>query len=100
MKVYCFDIDGTICTNTDGNYAQAVPFRDAIEKINRIYDDEHKIMFYTARGSTTDIDWYDFTKKQLDGWGVKYHGLVTGKPYADVYIDDKGIHSDEFFLKD
>ena len=97
MTVYCFDIDGTICTNTDGGYAQAIPFKGAIEKINRLYDGEHRIIFFTARGSTTHIDWYDFTKKQLNEWGVKYHELITGKPYADLYIDDKGIPSDEFF---
>lgn len=97
MTVYCFDIDGTICTNTDGGYAQAIPFKEVIEKINRLYDDEHRIIFYTARGSTTHIDWYDFTRKQLKEWGVKYHELVTGKPYADLYIDDKGIQSEEFF---
>ena len=99
MTVYCFDIDGTICNDTDGDYERAVPTREVIKGINVLYDNGHKIIFYTARGSTTGIDWYDFTRKQLDGWGVKYHGLVTGKPYADVYIDDKGIHSDEFFPK-
>ena len=65
MTVYCFDIDGTICTNTDGDYEQAIPFKEVIEKINHLYDMGHKIVFYTGRGSTTGIDWYDFTKKQL-----------------------------------
>ena len=26
MKRYCFDIDGTICTNTWGEYEDAEPF--------------------------------------------------------------------------
>lgn len=97
MTVYCFDIDGTICTNTDGDYEQAIPFNEVIEKINRLYDGGHKIVFYTGRGSTTGIDWYDFTKKQFKAWGVKYHELIMGKPYADLYVDDKGIQPSVFF---
>ena len=99
MKVYCFDIDGTICTNTDGDYEQAVPFKEIIGKINRLYDKGHKIIFFTGRGSTTGIDWSDFTKKQLEDWQVKYHELIMGKPAADLYIDDKGINSSEWLTK-
>jgi len=97
MTTYCFDIDGTICTNTDGDYEQAMPFKEVIEEINRLYDGGHKVVFYTGRGSTTGIDWYEFTKKQLKDWQVKYHELTMGKPYADIYIDDKGIQTKEFF---
>ena len=71
MTVYCFDIDGTICTNTDGDYENAIPFEGAIEKINGLYDQGHKIIFYTARGSTTGIDWYDLTARQLGNWQGK-----------------------------
>ena len=35
MKKYCIDIDGTICTNTNGNYEKAEPFPDRIEQINQ-----------------------------------------------------------------
>lgn len=97
MTVYCFDIDGTICTNTDGNYEQAIPFMEVIEKINGLYEMGHKIIFFTGRGSTTGIDWYNLTKRQLEDWQVKYHQLIMGKPHADLYIDDKSIQSTEFF---
>ena len=40
---------------------------------------------------------YDFTKNQLDQWGVKYHDLFLGKPAADVYVDDKGIKDVKFY---
>ncbi|MFC2006764.1 hypothetical protein ACFLUQ_01190 [Chloroflexota bacterium] len=98
MTVYCFDIDGTICTNTDGDYEQTVPFREAIEKVNQLFDDGHEIIFFTARGYTTGMDWFDLTKKQLEDWKVKYHQLIMGKPYADFYIDDKAVKPDEFFM--
>ena len=59
--IYCFDIDGTICSNTDGNYEIAEPFKDRIEKINQLYDDGNSILFFTARGSTTKINWKKLT---------------------------------------
>ena len=56
VKTYCFDIDGTICTNTDGDYASAKPFESRINHINALYNAGHTISFFTARGSTTGID--------------------------------------------
>lgn len=43
--------------------------------------------------------WFDFTKRQLEEWGVCYHGLFLGKPAADQYIDDKGVSPLVFFDK-
>jgi hypothetical protein len=50
VKTYCFDIDGTICTNTDGEYASAKPFESRIDHINALYDSGHTISFFTAKG--------------------------------------------------
>ncbi len=97
MTSYCFDIDGTICTNTHGDYEKAVPFRAVIEKINRLYEGGHRVLFFTARGGTTGIDWHERTRRQLDAWGVKYHRIIMGKPEADLYIDDKTVPPEVFF---
>jgi len=91
--IYCFDVDGTICTQEE-DYSNAQPFLDRIKQINFLYDEGHKITFYTARGYLTGIDWSETTKNQFEKWGVKYHSLVFGKPNADIYIDDKS--SDPF----
>lgn len=91
------DIDGTICTNTFGNYELAKPFLGNIQKINKLYDSGHQIVYWTARGGTTKIDWTELTEKQLKKWGAKYHKLVLGKPHYDLYIDDKSINSMNFF---
>ena len=32
---YVFDIDGTICTNTNGDYLTAKPLQDRIDIINK-----------------------------------------------------------------
>lgn len=90
MKTYVFDIDGTICTNTYGEYKKAEPFLENILKVNSLYESGNYIKYFTARGSGTGIDWQELTKKQLDSWGAKYHELILGKPEGDFYIDDKG----------
>ncbi len=105
MKRYCFDIDGTICQSEVGKYEKATPYLHRIEKINKLYDEGHHIIYFTARGMLTlDGDlievyriWYDVTKDQLSKWGCKYHQLILGKPSADYYVDDKGISDKNFF---
>jgi uncharacterized HAD superfamily protein len=96
VKTYCFDIDGTICSNTDGDYASAKPFKSRILHVNALYDAAHTISFFTARGSTTGIDWRALTEEQLAEWGVRYHTLIMGKPHADLFIDDKAIRADDY----
>jgi hypothetical protein len=97
LKSYCFDLDGTLCTNTEGEYAQALPLPERILKVNELYDKGNKILIYTARGTVTGIDWRDLTQKQLDSWGIKHHELRLGKPFADVYVDDRGVSDSDFF---
>jgi hypothetical protein len=96
--IYCFDLDGTLCTNTNGDYSNANPFNDRINKVNDLYNIGNKIIINTARGSSTGIDWYKITESQLQQWGVKYHQLFVGKKIeADLFIDDKGISDKDFF---
>ena len=90
MKTFVFDIDGTICTNTYGEYKKAEPYFNRIFKINTLYLEGNYIKYFTARGSGTGIDWHEFTQKQLSSWGARYHELILGKPEGDYYIDDKG----------
>ena len=90
---YCFDIDGTLCSNTEGDYLRAEPYPEVIARINRLYEAGDQIVLYTARGSKTGIDWRAVTERQLREWRVRYHILCMGKPAADVYVDDKGINS-------
>lgn len=108
MKTYVIDIDGTICTKTEGhgdNYASAIPYHNRIERINRLYDEGNTIIYFTARGMGRSKDnpaiayeeCHSVTKEQLIRWGAKHHRLVLGKPYADFYIDDKGINDVHFF---
>ncbi len=97
VKTYCFDIDGTICSNTDGDYENAKPFNKRIELVNKLFHEGHNIVYFTARGSTTGIDWKDFTKNQLKSWGALHHKLILSKPFADYYIDDKSYDPFDWF---
>jgi len=97
MKIYYVDIDGTICTNTDGSYQKAVPLHKNIEQINKLYLEGNTVIYWTARGGVTGIDWYDLTKRQLDLWGAKYHDLRMGKPHYDYFICDKVVNASDYF---
>lgn len=102
---YVVDIDGTVCSVTDGKYEDAVPNEGRIDKINKLYDEGNQIIYLTARGMGRSGDnadlakrmFYELTKNQLDRWGCKYHKLFLGKPSGDYYIDDKGMNANEFF---
>ena len=110
-KRYCVDIDGTICSPTVGrDYHKAEPWHDRIKVLNKLYDEGHYIIYFTARamGRFADLPHsvasvkakevlFDLTKQQLDDWGVKYNELIMGKPHADFFIDDKGVKDEDFF---
>ena len=98
MIIYV-DIDETICNSPeDRDYSKAVPIKNNIEKINELYYNGDTIIYWTARGSGSGIDWREITEKQLDRWGAQYHELKLGKPIYDLFIDDKNVNSKDFFL--
>jgi capsule biosynthesis phosphatase len=105
MATFVIDIDGTICTHTFGDYANAKPFFDRIEKMNNLFDKGNIVIYHTARGmghSNNNVHaayakWYTYTENQLKTWGVKFHSLHLGKPAGDFYIDDRGIKDSDFF---
>ena len=109
---YCFDIDGTICTWVKGrDYHKAKPMRARIKKVNELYDEGNHITYFTARamGRFSDLPHKyaqkeaslalrDLTEEQLAEWGCKYHRLLMGKPHADIFVDDKGRDSEQYFF--
>lgn len=86
------DIDDTICFyDRERDYRKASPDLNKIQKINLLFEQGNTIVYWTARGSTTGIDWSEVTRQQLKDWGAKYHTLRCDKPHYDVFIDDKSI---------
>ncbi len=98
--IVCFDIDGTICSNTEGEYEKAEVRPEVVAILNRLYDEGNTIYLYTARGSTTGIDWRNLTEDQLKSWGVRFHRVFFGKPTADLYVDDKCVNVNDWLKKE
>lgn len=99
-KTYCFDLDGVICKTYMSNYKKSKPISKAINKINSLYLDGHKVIIFTSRFMGRNHDnanlakkqGYDFTLKQLKKWKLKFHKLILGKPSYDFIVDDKSIN--------
>ena len=91
------DIDETICfyDGVEREYINAIPNMENIEKINKLYDKGHTIIYWTARGTVTQIDWTKLVESQLNLWGCKYHDFRVGKPQYDLWIDDKSKRIEE-----
>jgi hypothetical protein len=101
QKVVLVDIDETICFYSAARrYDLSEPNQGNIAKINKLYKEGWKVVYWTARGSVSKKDYTAHTKNQLNSWGCKYHELVTGtsdnpKPHFDLLIDDKAIRIEE-----
>jgi CMP-N,N'-diacetyllegionaminic acid synthase len=93
MIVY-IDIDDTICHSPNKpDYKICIPIQENIIKANKLFDQGHTIVYWTARGTLSGQNWRDITEQQLLEWGVKYHELKFNKPYYDLFIDDKNLNT-------
>lgn len=88
------DIDDTLILYEDNSlkclekYKTGKPNVEEIELLNFFHDAGYNIILHTGR----NWDKYNFTKKQMKKFGVKYHELVMGKPQG-IYIDRDSIQS-------
>jgi hypothetical protein len=89
MKIYV-DIDNTICKTNGNDYINSEPIFDNIKKINKLYKEGHTIIYWTARGAKSKIDYTDLTSNQLIEWGCQFNDLkMNNKPSYDLLICDK-----------
>jgi hypothetical protein len=98
QKVALVDIDETICFYPNiRRYDLAEPSYKNIDKINNLYNQGWKIIYWTARGSISKINYKEFTLSQLNKWGCKFHDLQCGdeKLHFDLVIDDKAKRIEE-----
>lgn len=99
--VYFVDVDETICEhdagkNTKRDYSLVRPIFENIEKINKLHEQGHIIVYYTARGSgSKTANWFQLTLQQLHSWGARFHELRMGKPLYDYIIDDRALRIEE-----
>ena len=85
IKNYLIDIDGTITDDVPNEEPERMitcePFPDALETINKWYEEGHQICFFTSR--TEDLR--KITEDWLDKHGFKYHSVLMGKPRGGNY---------------
>lgn len=85
VKNYLIDIDGTICDDIPNEeparMATAKLYPDALEMLNKWYDQGHIITFFTSRLE----EHRPITEQWLKKHGFNYHGMVMGKPRGGNY---------------
>ncbi|MBK8701627.1 MAG: phosphoheptose isomerase [Saprospiraceae bacterium] len=97
-KNFLIDIDGTICDDVPNEEPERMvtcaAYPDALEIINKWYDEGHIITFFTSR---TEVH-REITETWLKVNGFKYHGLLVGKPRGGNYhwIDNHVVKATHF----
>lgn len=85
VKNYLIDIDGTITDDVPNEeperMATCEPFPDALETLNKWYDEGHIITFFTSRTE----EHREVTTMWLTKHGFKFHGLLMNKPRGGNY---------------
>lgn len=85
VKNYLIDIDGTITDDVPNEEPErmvsCLPFVDAVETINKWFDEGHIITFFTSR---TD-EHRKITEKWLIKHNINYHYLLMNKPRGGNY---------------
>lgn len=107
MKRLIVDLDETLCTTSNGDYANATPLWPMIEKLRSYREQGFEIAISTSRnmrtyaGNTGKItantlpiilDW-------LKRHDVPFDEVYIGKPWCGTdgfYIDDRAIRPQEF----
>jgi len=97
-KNYLIDIDGTICDDIPNEEPErmvtAKVYPDALETLNKWYDQGHIITFFTSRTEAHRV----VTEAWLKEHDFKYHGLLMGKPRGGNYhwIDNHMVKATRF----
>jgi len=85
IKNYLIDIDGTITDDVPNEEPErmetCLPFADALETVNKWYEQGHQICFFTSRTEAHR----EVTENWLNKHGFKYHSILMGKPRGGNY---------------
>jgi len=98
IKNYMIDIDGTICDDIPNEEPQRMStaqlYPDALETLNKWYEQGHIITFFTSRVEENRKVTEDWLKKH----GFKYHAILMGKPRGGNYhwIDNHLVRATRF----
>ena len=85
VKNYLIDIDGTICDDIPNEQPERMStaniYPEALETLNKWYDEGHIICFFTSRTE----EHREVTENWLNEHGFNYHSLLMGKPRGGNY---------------
>ncbi len=98
IKNYLIDIDGTVCDDIPNEEPERMPhakvYPDALETLNKWFDEGHIVTFFTSRTEAHR----EVTEQWLKDNGFKYHGLLMGKPRGGNYhwIDNHMVRATRY----
>ncbi|MGC6428894.1 MAG: LNS2 domain-containing protein [Flavobacteriales bacterium] len=98
IKNYLIDIDGTICDDIPNEEPERMKtanlYPEALEILNKWYDEGHIITFFTSRVE----EHREVTEEWLNNNGFKYHGLLMDKPRGGNYhwIDNHMVRATRY----
>ena len=98
IKNYMIDIDGTICDDIPNEEPErmltASVYPDALDTLNKWYEQGHIITFFTSRVEENR----EVTEAWLAKHGFKYHGILFGKPRGGNYhwVDNHIVRATRF----
>jgi|TARA_B110000914_G_scaffold174647_1_gene155751 hypothetical protein len=98
IKNYLIDIDGTICDDIPNEEPERMLtvklYPDALETLNKWYDEGHIICFFTSRTEEHRA----YTETWLEKHGFKYHSMLMGKPRGGNYhwVDNHLVKATQF----
>jgi hypothetical protein len=98
IKNFLVDIDGTVCDDVPNEEPErmgtVLPYTDALNMVNKWYDEGHIICFFTSRTE----EHRPITEMWLKKHGFKYHSILFGKPRGGNYhwIDNHIVRATRF----
>ena len=98
IKNYLIDIDGTITEDVPNEEPERMltckPYPDALEVLNKWYEEGHIITFFTSRTE----EHREYTERWLEMHNFKYHALLMNKPRGGNYhwIDNHLVKATRF----
>jgi len=98
----CFDLDNTLVSypSVVYDYTTVKPIHKNIQLLRMFKNQGHEIIIHTARRMATHNanvgkvikDIALITINTLEEFNIPYDELIFGKPYADIYIDDRSLN--------
>lgn len=99
---WVFDLDGTLLSAPTNykDYSTCLPIEKICDFVRYLYEQNHHITIHTARHMRTcnnDVNQVidkisKITEENLAKHKIPYHSIVYGKPYGDIYVDDKSMN--------